>query len=239
MGRTTRRFAAGLPLVSRNRVILPCHPVRFLYAAVLIALVWSGASPYDRVTWWLEVAPILVAFPLLWATRRRFPLTPVLYTLIACHAVVLLVGGHWSYARVPAGEWVRDWFALSRNPYDKLGHLVQGFVPAMVAREVLLRQGVVRGRRWLAVVVACIVLAVSASYELLEWAAAVALGQGADEFLGTQGDAWDTQSDMFMALLGAIAALGLLAGVHDGQLRVLGRHDGAGVAPSSGPPDGT
>lgn len=205
-----------------------------LYAAVLVALLWSGLAPYDRVTWWLEVAPILIGFPVLWATRRRFPLTRLLYTLIACHAVVLLVGGHWSYARVPVGDWVREVLALSRNPYDKLGHFAQGFVPAMITREVLLRRAVVRPGRWLAFLVTCVVLAVSASYELLEWAAAVVLGQGAEEFLGTQGDVWDTQSDMLMALLGACAALALLTRTHDRQLGRGGRSDGRDTPASSG-----
>lgn len=189
-----------------------------LYAAVVLGLVWSGIGPYDMATWWMEVAPVLVGFPLLWATRRRFPLTPLLYVLIALHAVILYVGGHWTYARVPAGFVVQEWFGWSRNPYDKLGHFAQGFVPAMIARELFVRLRVVNGRRWLAFTIICVVLAVSATYELIEWGAALALGQGAEEFLGTQGDMWDTQSDMFMALVGATAALVSLARWHDRQL---------------------
>lgn len=197
-----------------------------LYAAVCLALLWSGIGPFDRTTWWLEIAPILIGFPVMWLTRHRFRLTTLVYVLIAIHAVILMVGGHWSYARVPAGFWVQDWFALSRNPYDKLGHLAQGFVPAMVAREIFLRQGVVNRRRWAAFLITCFVLALSATYELIEWWAALALGQGADEFLGTQGDMWDTQSDMFMAFIGATVALALLSRWHDRQLGALPSREG-------------
>lgn len=194
---------------------------RWLTAGALAlgaALLASGWQPYDRATWLMEVAPVLVVLPLLAITRRSYPLTPLLYALIFAHALVLIVGGAYTYARVPAGFWVQELFALSRNPYDKLGHFMQGFVPAIAAREILLRGGFVQGRRMLAFLVVCVVLAISASYELIEWAAALALGQGADEFLGTQGDPWDTQSDMFMALIGAVAALLLLSRRHDAQL---------------------
>ena len=194
---------------------------RWLAAGALAlgaALLASGWQPYDRATWLMEVAPVLVVLPLLAITRRSYPLTPLLYALIFAHALVLIVGGAYTYARVPAGFWVQELFALSRNPYDKLGHFMQGFVPAIAAREILLRGGFVQGRRMLAFLVVCVVLAISASYELIEWAAALALGQGADEFLGTQGDPWDTQSDMFMALIGAVAALVLLSRRHDAQL---------------------
>ena len=184
----------------------------------LIALAISSLKPFDRTTWWLEVAPVLIALPVLWATRRRFPLTPLLYACIAFHALVLIVGGTYSYARVPLGFELQSWLDLSRNPYDKIGHFAQGFIPALVAREILLRGGYVQGRKMLAFVVVCIVLAISASYELIEWAAALALGQGADEFLGTQGDPWDTQSDMAFALLGALAALLTLARWQDRQI---------------------
>ena len=184
----------------------------------LIALAISSLNPFDRTTWWLEVAPVLIALPMLWATRRRFPLTPLLYACIGLHALVLIVGGTYSYARVPFGFELQSWLDLSRNPYDKIGHFAQGFIPALVAREILLRGGYVQGRRMLAFVVGCIVLAISASYELIEWAAALALGQGADEFLGTQGDPWDTQSDMAFALLGALAALLTLARWQDRQI---------------------
>ncbi len=196
------------------------RPLTLLAGTVVaaVAVIGSGVSPYDRITWALEVAPIMVVFPLLWATRTRCPLTPLLYWLIAIHAVVLAVGGAYTYARVPLGFWVADFFGWQRNPYDKLGHFFQGFVPALAAREILLRGAFVRGRRMLVFIVVCIVLAVSAAYELIEWAAALALGQGADEFLGTQGYQWDTQSDMFLALIGAVAALVVLAKSQDRQI---------------------
>lgn len=190
---------------------------------VMVLLLISGWHPYDRTTWWMEVAPVMIAYPLMWLTMRRFPLTHLLYGLIAFHAAVLMLGGAYTYARVPLGFQIQDWLHLGRNPYDKIGHFIQGFVPAMVAREILLRGGYVRGRRMLAFIVVCIVLAISASYELVEWAAALSLGQGADEFLGTQGDPWDTQSDMFCALIGAVCALVLLSGWHDRQLQRLER----------------
>jgi putative membrane protein len=192
-----------------------------LGAVVLAALVVSGIRPFDRVTWILEVAPVLIALPVLWLTRRRFRLTTLVYVLIAAHALVLILGGAYTYARVPAGFWVQEWFDLGRNPYDKLGHLAQGFVPAMVAREIFIRRGVITGAAWRAFLIVCVVLAISASYELIEWGAAVALGQGADEFLGTQGYVWDTQSDMFMALIGAVGALVTLSRLHDRQLRAV------------------
>ncbi|MCW2568520.1 MAG: hypothetical protein JWN54_2617 [Mycobacterium sp.] len=188
-----------------------------LLTLVLAGLVLSGIGPKDRVTWLLEVFPVLVGVPLLVLTRRGFPLTPLLYRLLALHAVVLMVGGHWTYADVPLGEWVRDWTG-GRNDYDKLGHFAQGFVPAILAREVLLRRSPLRPGRWLAVLVVSVCLAFSAFYEMVEWWAAVLGGSGADAFLGTQGYAFDTQSDMFFALLGAIAALVLLGRVHDRQL---------------------
>ncbi|NMG65149.1 DUF2238 domain-containing protein [Azoarcus indigens] len=190
---------------------------------VIAALAVSGRAPYDRGTWLLEVAPVLLALPLLAATWRRHPLTDLLYLLIAAHALVLILGGAYTYARVPLGFWLQEAFQLGRNPYDKIGHLMQGFVPAMVAREILLRGAYVRGRRMLGFICVCIALAISAAYELIEWGAALALGQGADEFLGTQGDPWDTQSDMFCALLGAVAALLLLSRLHDRRLAALAR----------------
>jgi putative membrane protein len=192
-----------------------------LLAATIVALIVSGWQPYDRATWLLEVAPVLAALPLLVATRRSFPLTNLLYTLIFLHSIVLIIGGTYTYARVPAGFWVQEAFALSRNPYDKLGHFMQGFVPVMIAREILLRGNFVAGRRMLAFLCVCVALAVSAFYELIEWWVALALGQGADEFLGTQGDSWDTQSDMFLAMIGATAALALLSRAHDRALQQL------------------
>lgn len=188
---------------------------------ILALLALSGWRPYDRLTWLMEVLPVLIALPVLWATYRRFPLTTVLYVCILVHAVVLIAGGTYTYARVPFGAYLAEAFDLSRNPYDKIGHFFQGFVPALLAREILIRGDYVRGRSMLAFIVVCIVLAVSATYELIEWAAALALGQGADEFLGTQGDPWDTQSDMFLALIGAITALLGFARIQDRQIRSL------------------
>jgi putative membrane protein len=185
---------------------------------VLAALVVSGVKPYDRATWWLEVAPVLIALPILVATHQRYPLTGLLYCLIAVHALVLIYGGAYTYARVPLGFWLQDALGFERNPYDRIGHFMQGFVPAMIAREILVRGGFVNGRRMLAFVCVCIALAVSAFYELIEWWAALAFGQGAHEFLGTQGDPWDTQADMFLALIGGATALIVLSGIHDRQI---------------------
>ncbi|WP_342117984.1 DUF2238 domain-containing protein [Pseudoduganella sp. OTU4001] len=199
-----------------NRTISPLHLA--LCALVLVVLAWSGIAPYDRTTWWLEVMPVLIALPLLAYSYRSYRLTDLLYALIAVHCVILMVGGAYTYARVPFGFDLQHWLGLSRNPYDRLGHFAQGFIPAMAAREILLRGRHLARGKMLAFVVICIVLAISATYELIEWAAAVALGQGADEFLGTQGDQWDTQSDMFMALLGGAAALLTLSRWHDRQL---------------------
>lgn len=178
-----------------------------LCVALFIALAWSGIAPYDRATWWLEVAPVLIGFPVLALTYRWFQLTDLTYVLLLLHAVVLIVGGAYTYARVPLGFDLQHWLHLQRNPYDKIGHFLQGFVPALLAREILLRGRHVVGRRMLAFVCLCIVMAISAWYELIEWGAAVAMGQGADEFLGTQGDPWDTQSDMLAAMIGATCAL--------------------------------
>ena len=197
--------------------------LKLAVAAVLLLglLALSGAHPYDRLTWLLEVLPIIVVLPLLWFTRTRYPLTALLYVAIFLHAVVLMTGGAYTYARVPLGFYLADVLDLSRNPYDKIGHFFQGLVPALAVREILLRGAYVRGRRMFAFIVVCVVLAISATYELIEWGAALALGQGADEFLGTQGDVWDTQSDMFCALLGAITALLVFARLHDRQLQNL------------------
>jgi putative membrane protein len=194
-----------------------------LLAVTAAILVWSGIGPHDRVTWWLEVAPVLIAAPLLIATYRRFPLTPLLYWLIAGHAAILMIGGHYTYARVPAGFWVQELFELSRNHYDRLGHLAQGFVPAILAREILLRTSPLRRGKWLFFLVTCACLAFSAFYEMIEWWAAVLGGAEADAFLATQGDVWDTQWDMFFALIGALAAQLLLGGIHDRALERLRR----------------
>lgn len=175
--------------------------------SVLVALGASAVGPYDRLTWLMEVAPVLIAWPLLLITERRHPLSILLLWLITAHSLVLIVGGHYTYAHVPLGNWVRETFDLSRNPYDKLGHLMQGVTPALLAREIFLRTEAVRGRFMPAFLAVCVALAFSAFYELIEWQAALALGQGADEFLGTQGDPWDTQSDMAMALIGATLAV--------------------------------
>jgi putative membrane protein len=189
--------------------------------AVLVALVISGIKPYDRATWWMEVAPVLIAAPILAVTYRHFPLTTLLYCLIAIHALVLILGGAYTYARVPLGFWLQDWFGFERNPYDRIGHFMQGFVPAILAREILIRGRFVSGLRMLAFVSLSIALAFSAFYELIEWWAALAFGQGAHEFLGTQGDPWDTQADMFLALIGAALALALLSKTQDRQIQAL------------------
>ena len=170
----------------------------------------------------MEVTPVIIVVPLLLATMKCYPLTPMLYTLIFFHAIILMVGGMYTYAKVPIGFEVQAWLDLSRNPYDKLGHFFQGLVPALTAREILVRGNIVRGRKMLAFLVCCVALAISATYELIEWWAALAMGQGADDFLGTQGDPWDTQSDMFCALLGALTTVLVLARVHCAQLRRYG-----------------
>lgn len=189
-----------------------------IYLGVLL---WSAVSPKDYFTWFLEVLPALVALPLMLATRRRFPLTPLAYGLVLVHAVILMVGGHYTYAEVPLFDWLKEVFHWRRNNYDKLGHLAQGFVPAILAREILLRLSVIRGRGWLAFFVLCFCLALSAAYELIEWGVAVASGDSAVAFLATQGDEWDTQSDMGFALLGALLALAGLSRLHDRQLAAL------------------
>ncbi len=201
---------------------------------VLLVLAWSAFAPFDRLTWFMEVLPVFIALPVLGASYRRFPLTAVLYWLIAFHAVVLIIGGAYTYANVPAGFWVKEWLGLARNPYDKLGHFMQGLVPALVAREILLRQGYLKSLAMAAFLSICVALAVSAVYELIEWAAALALGQGADEFLGTQGDVWDTQSDMFLALLGSIGGLLLFGRLQLAQIKHLGASGGLIDAPPTG-----
>ena len=178
--------------------------------------------PYEIGTWLMEVLPVFVVLPLLWLTQRRFPLTRLLYVLIFVHACVLILGGHYTYARVPLGEWMREAFGFERNHYDRIGHLMQGFVPAMAARELLLRHTPLQRGGWLFTIVTAVALAISAIYELIEWGAAVALGSGADEFLGTQGDPWDTQTDMAMAWIGAMLAQALLSRRHDRQLAARG-----------------
>jgi putative membrane protein len=193
-----------------------------LLGATGLVLLWSGIDPFDRLTWWLEVAPVLIGAPILIATHRVFPLSPLLYRLLFLHGVILIVGGHYTYARVPVGFWVQDVFDLARNHYDRVGHLAQGFVPAILAREILLRRSpLVRGR-WLFFLVTSVCLAFSAFYELIEWWAALAGGDSSESFLGTQGDVWDTQWDMFLALIGALSAQLLLGRVHDRSMQSLG-----------------
>ena len=192
-----------------------------LLGLVALALAISAYQPFDRATWYLEVAPVLIAAPVLWFTYDRFRLTDIVYTLIAIHALILITGGHYTYARVPAGFWVQDLLDLARNHYDRLGHVAQGFIPAMVARELLLRLTPLKRGGWLFLLVTCVALAISAFYELIEWWVALYMGGEADEFLATQGDIWDTQWDMFLALCGGILSQLGLSRLHDRQLAEL------------------
>ena len=196
----------------------PSREPAALLIGALALLALSGIAPHDRFTWVLEVAPILIGVPILVATHRRFPLTPLAYRLLFVHALILMVGGHYTYAEVPLGFWVGKALGFSRNHYDRLGHFAQGFIPAIVAREILLRRSPLRPGRWLFFLVTCVCLAISATYELVEWWTAVLTGEGATAFLGTQGDPWDTQWDMFLALVGALSAQVALGGMHDRQL---------------------
>ena len=188
---------------------------------LIVLLAISGWNPYDRLTWLMEVLPVIVLLPILWFSYKRFPLTNLLYTGIFLHACVLILGGAYTYARVPLGFELQELFDLNRNPYDKIGHFMQGFVPALAARELFIRHKVINGKAWLAFLVVCVVMFISAVYELIEWAAALVMGQGADEFLGTQGDVWDTQSDMFLALIGASCLLLFFSRWHDRQISAL------------------
>ena len=183
-----------------------------------ILLVLSGIQPHDRFTWVLEVAPILIVVPLLFATFTSFPFTPLVYRLIFIHALILMLGGHYTYAEVPLGYWMKDLFGFARNHYDRIGHFAQGFIPAMIARELLLRRSPLVQGKWLFFLVCCVCLALSACYEFIEWWTAVMTGEAATAFLGAQGDPWDTQWDMFLALIGSIAAQVLLSAVHNRQL---------------------
>ena len=204
--------------MSAERPPGPGREAVVLAALLAAALILSGIAPRDRFTWLLEVAPILVGVPILAATWRRFPLTPLAYRLIFVHAVILMVGGHYTYAEVPLGFWMRDAFGFARNHYDRIGHFAQGFVPAILAREILLRKTPLRSRRWIFFLVTCVCLAISACYEFIEWGTAVLTGSKADAFLGTQGDPWDTQWDMFFALIGSVVSQLTLARIHDRQL---------------------
>ena len=213
---------------------------RLVWFCALLApvLAWSLVRPHDYFTWFLEVVPLLIGVPLLLAVQRRFPLSTLLLVLIWFHCVILIFGGHYTYARVPLGEWAKDWFGWTRNNYDKLGHFAQGFVPAILTREILLRtsplknktngpfdeaqgNGAAKPSRWLAFLVVCVCLAFSAFYELVEWFMAITQGEAADAFLGTQGDPWDTQTDMLMALVGAIVAVAFFTRLHDRSLAKL------------------
>lgn len=202
---------------------------RVLLALTLVCLTISGIGPHDRFTWVLEVAPILIGLPILIATHRRFPLTPLVYRLLALHALILMLGGHYTYAEVPLGFWARDAFGLARNHYDRLGHFAQGFVPALLTREILLRRTRLERGGWLLFLVTCVCLAISAFYELIEWWTALATGEAATAFLGTQGDPWDTQWDMFLALVGALVALSTLRRVQDRQLAELRTPASSGI----------
>lgn len=196
-------------------------PHKVLLLVVAAVFVWSYIGCHDRFTWFLEIFPILLALPVLAYTYRRFPLTDLLYVLIAVHAVILMVGGHYTYARVPLFDWIREAFELSRNHYDKVGHFAQGFVPAILTREILLRTTPLRRGKMLFFLVVSVCLAISAAYELLEWSVAEISGSGADDFLGTQGDIWDTQKDMAWCLVGSLVSLLSLSRLHDRLLRSL------------------
>ena len=193
------------------------EPMILLLSGIILLSI-TAIHPHDYPTWWMEVAPIFIAVPILIATYKNYALTPLLYRLLFLHALILMVGGHYTYAEVPLGYWMQDWFGFARNNYDKIGHLAQGFIPAMLFRELLLRSSPLKQGKLLFTLVTASCLAVSAVYELIEWGAAEAMGQGADAFLGTQGYAWDTQSDMLMALIGAIVAQVLLGKMQDRQL---------------------
>lgn len=193
--------------------------VMVLLSIIAIVFVWSGINPLDRFTWFLEVAPVIIVLPLLALTYKRFPLTRLAYILIAIHAVILLVGGHYTYACVPLFDYIKDFFGLARNHYDRLGHFAQGFIPAIIARELLIRTSTLKPGKWMFAVIVLSITGISAIYELIEWAAAALTGEAADAFLGSQGDVWDTQKDMFLALIGAIMALLTLSKLHDKELK--------------------
>lgn len=192
-----------------------------LLALVVAVILWSGWQPHDRLTWWLETSPGMAGLLILIGTYRRFRFTTLCCTLIALHICVLSIGGHYTYARVPAFDWLRSVFGWQRNHYDRFGHFMQGFVPAIIAREIFLRLNILARRNWLPFLVVCVAMAISAFYELIEWWTALVSGAAADAFLGGQGDVWDTQSDMFFAFIGAISALVLLSGLHNRAIRYL------------------
>jgi putative membrane protein len=193
----------------------------FLLFVGLGVLIWSGITPYDRLTWLLETFPAMIGAVVLVATYRRFRFSNLVYALILIHAIILMLGGHWTYAEMPLFNWIRDMFHLARNYYDRVGHLAQGFVPAIIARELLLRTSSLQRGKWLSTIVICICLSISVGYEFIEWWSSLLLHQSADAFLGTQGDVWDTQWDMFMCWVGAILALLTMRGLHDRSMAKL------------------
>ncbi len=199
--------------------------MKYLWLGIFIpVLIWSAALPKDPFTWFLEVLPVFIGLVILLLTYKKFPLTSLLYTLILIHMIILMVGGHYTYAEVPLFDWIKEVFDQNRNNYDKVGHFAQGFIPAILAREILIRKHIVLGSKiWLNTIIVSLVLAFSALYELIEWWVALAVGEDAEAFLGTQGYMWDTQSDMGYALFGAIMALIILSRVHDKQLDLLSR----------------
>ena len=200
------------------------NPKVLVWIAVFLSvLIWSAIEPADRLTWWMEVIPALLGFVLLWITRKRFVMTELVYFLILIHAVILMIGGHYTYAEVPAGDWLRELTGGGRNNYDKLGHLAQGFIPVMIAREIMIRNQVIAVKGWLTFLLLCVVLALSAFYELIEWWAALLSEEAAEAFLGTQGYVWDTQSDMLWALCGGVLALLTLSKWHDRQIAQISR----------------
>ncbi len=211
--------------MSRERVLAPAarRVLAVVMAIWIVALIATGIAPHDRVTWFLEAVPVLIAMPLLLATRERFPFTTLAYVLICIHGLILLLGAMYTYAMVPPGHWVQEWLGLERNPYDRFRHFAQGFIPAIVAREILIRTFKLAPGGFLFFLVACIALALSASYEMIEWWTALAFGQAADHFLGTQGDEWDTQWDMFLALVGAVVSQAVFSRLHDREIRALER----------------
>ena len=216
-GESVCHYTCPMDTHTTQRTALAC------FAATLVVLIWSGIGPKDRITWLMEVAPVLIALPLVMLTWRRFPLTTLLTVVITLHAIILMVGGKYTYAEMPLFNWIRDEFHLSRNHYDRVGHFMQGFGPALVIRELLLRTSPLNSGKWLAAIIIFCCLGVSAAYELIEWVAAVALGEGADAFLATQGDVWDTQKDMLMAGIGAAVAVLFFSRLHDRGLEKLAR----------------
>ena len=209
--------------------------LRVFNVALMVAVVLSAVNPHDRTTWLLEITPLVVVMPLLWVTWQRFPLTTMLYIGIAVQCLGLVAGAAYTFPRVPLGEWLVEWFGLARNPYDRIGHFVQGLVPAIAVRELLVRRAGLRGRQLLPFLTVCVVMTFSATYEIVEWLVAVTLGADAEDFLGMQGDEWDAQADMACALAGAVCMLLLLPRLHDRQMERLGTN-GRGALRAKGLP---